>query len=148
MKSNTTNPSATARLQQVFLRSGGPDWDEAAAALRAGADINASLPDSAGWDRAGKTLLIQACQGRSDAAVRWLLEHGANPNGAPPDGLTPLWCAIKSCNTETVRLLLAAGADPNGKTDGLTHLLWLPFAGNPDARDRWSDIEDFVETVT
>lgn len=147
MNPNTTNPSATARLQQVFLRGGEPDWAAAIAALRAGADIDALLPNSAGSDRAGKTLLSQACQNRHDDEVRWLLEQGADPNAAPPGGLTPLWRAIKSCNAETVRLLLAAGADPNGKTDRLTHLLWLPFAGDPDARDRRSDIEDFVETA-
>ena len=49
------------------------------------------------------------------AAVKWLLDHGADPNArwAHWDAeLTPLHLAVMDDHVEVVRLLLAAGADP------------------------------------
>ena len=49
------------------------------------------------------------------AAVKWLLDHGADPNSrwAHWDSdLTPLHLAVMQDHVEVVRLLLAAGADP------------------------------------
>jgi ankyrin repeat protein len=51
-------------------------------------------------------------------AVKWLLEHGANPNTtwAHWDAdVTPLHHAALSCAVEIARLLLDAGADPGIK---------------------------------
>jgi ankyrin repeat protein len=58
------------------------------------------------------------------AAVRWLLDHGADPNArwAHWDAeVTPLHLAASQGHAEIVRLLLAAGADPSirdSKHDG------------------------------
>jgi ankyrin repeat protein len=50
------------------------------------------------------------------AAVKWLLDHGAEPNArwAHWDAdVTPLHLAAAHGHTDVVRLLLAAGADPS-----------------------------------
>jgi ankyrin repeat protein len=52
------------------------------------------------------------------AAVRLLIEHGANPNAPSPiAGYTPLmWAAYsENVDVETIRLLLEKGADPKAK---------------------------------
>src|SRR5262245_22224959 len=62
--------------------------------------------------------LSSAARRGSLAAVRLLIEKGANPNAPSPiAGYTPLmWAAYsEDCNVETVRLLLAKGADPKAK---------------------------------
>jgi ankyrin repeat protein len=52
--------------------------------------------------------------------MRLLLEHGADPNGVDPEGLTPLhWASTK----EAAQILLRNGADPRIKNSaGLTAL--------------------------
>ena len=82
----------------------------------------------ADWDTAAQLLhqnrgLIEPSGGalhlmakRNDAAaVRWLIDHGANPNARWPHwdaDVTPLHLASLGGHVEIVRLLLAAGADP------------------------------------
>ena len=49
------------------------------------------------------------------AAVKWLLDHGADPNARWNhwnDLLTPLHLAVLGGHPEVTRALLAAGADP------------------------------------
>jgi ankyrin repeat protein len=54
---------------------------------------------------------------RSDAeSVKWLLDHGADPNALWTHwdaDVTPLHLACFSCSAEVARILLTAGADPN-----------------------------------
>jgi len=67
-----------------------------------------------------KTPLKAACRVCRLDFVKWLLEHGADPNEHPPKSMTPLECAW-SCGAagtmeereRLVDMLLEAGAIPN-----------------------------------
>jgi tankyrase len=86
--------------------------------LKAGADIHAT-------DKNGVTALHHAVRFRSPAAVKTLIEHGANVNQAcRRNGSTPLHRAVTQTGApgtagrgsqarEIVQLLLSAGADPS-----------------------------------
>jgi uncharacterized protein len=86
--------------------------------LEAGADVHAT-------DKNGVTALHHAVRFRSPAAVKTLINHGANVNQAcRRNGSTPLHRAVTQTGApgtagksraaiEIVRLLLAAGADPS-----------------------------------
>jgi ankyrin repeat protein len=80
------------------------DWDTASQLATA----NRALVDKGG--------ALHLLSKRGDAtAVKWLLEHGANPNAfwAHWDAeVTPLHLAAAQGHAEVVRLLLDAGADP------------------------------------
>ena len=72
------------------------------------------------------------------AAVKWLLDHGANPNTrwAHWDAeVTPLHLAVLHDHAEIVRLLLKAGADPRIR-DSKHHsdaLGWAEHIGRRDS---------------
>jgi ankyrin repeat protein len=73
------------------------------------------LRDNAGLIDAGGGALHLMAKRDDVAAVKWLLEHGADPNGrwAHWDAdVTPLHLAAWHGHADTVRLLLDAGADP------------------------------------
>jgi uncharacterized protein len=88
------------------------------AALARGADIHAT-------DKNGVTALHHAVRFRSPAAVKTLIERGANVNQASRrNGSTPLHRAVTQTGApgtagrgeeakEIIQLLLAAGADPS-----------------------------------
>jgi tankyrase len=88
------------------------------AALKRGADIHAT-------DKNGVTALHHAVRFRSPAAVKTLIERGANVNQAcRRNGSTPLHRAVtqtgapgtagrQTAALEIIRLLLDAGADPS-----------------------------------
>src|SRR5437016_2265620 len=79
--------------------------------LDSGADVN--LPGSTGdnWDATPP--LQHAILQRQRAAVRLLLDRGADPNrGAGPGSLAPLLLAAGDTDPAILKLLLAHGADP------------------------------------
>lgn len=90
------------------------------AALKKGADVHAT-------DKNGVTALHHAVRFRSPAAVKTLIEHGADVNQAcRRNGSTPLHRAVTQTGApatagrsqaakEIIELLLAAGADPSIK---------------------------------
>jgi ankyrin repeat protein len=56
------------------------------------------------------------------AVADYLLAHGADPNAASPDGITPLYGAIMFNQPQMVLWLLEHGAHPNPKYEGKTPL--------------------------
>jgi ankyrin repeat protein len=91
-----------------------------------------------GWANGGVLHLM--AKRNNVAAVRWLLDHGADPNGrwAHWDAkVTPLHLAAMQGHAEIVRLLLAAGADPSirdSKHDS-DAIGWADFFGRPEIVD-------------
>ena len=73
------------------------------------------IPLTAGYAGDLNQELISASVGGNTAAVKALLEKGADVNGKNTSGHTALICAAKFGHTETVQLLLPKGADTNAK---------------------------------
>lgn len=72
--------------------------------------------------------LHDACRSRYSRTAKELLDHGADPNKALPDGngSTPLWTAcLFQCTTQTIRDLVSHGADPNATVGGETILCMM-----------------------
>jgi ankyrin repeat protein len=84
------------------------DWETAA-------QLHRERPGLIGPGGASGGSLHLMAKRADPAAVKWLLDHGADPNGrwAHWDAeVTPLHLAAWGGNPEVVRLLLEAGADP------------------------------------
>ena len=79
-------------------------------AIRAITAIALALAGGAALSAAGNPL-IDAIRNGDRAAVRTLLERGADANAAAPDGTTALHYAIQRDEVETVDLLIRAGAN-------------------------------------
>lgn len=88
----------------LLLAATSGDTDALAQALDEGASLSAS-----GTAQYGSTALHLAAGGGHEAAVRLLLERGADPDAVSDEGLTPLLHATP----EVARLLIDAGADVN-----------------------------------
>ena len=70
--------------------------------------------------------------------IKALLDAGADPNAAGPDGQTPLMMVARTANVAAAKLLLDKGANPNVKEAqrGQTALMWAAASqpGPHDAR--------------
>ena len=102
--------------------------------LDSGADV--SLPGSTGdnWDA---TPLQHAILQRQPAAVRLLLDRGADPNRGAGGNLTPLFLAAGDTDPAILKLLLAHGADPSVENEnGATPLSRAVSAGTLSGPDR------------
>lgn len=85
------------------------DWDSAERIMR-------ENPDVAKPGRASSGVLHLMAKRNNIAAVKWLVEHGADPSARWNHWdaeVTPLHLAILGRHPEMVRVLLAAGADPS-----------------------------------
>jgi ankyrin repeat protein len=82
-------------------------------------------PDDGRQTILDEALAYAAINGR-DAAIDWLLEHGADIDGRPYLNVTPLHFAVQFGRASTVELLLSRGADPRMRDDirGGTPLGW------------------------
>ena len=103
------------------------DWDTAARLLRENPGLIRPDGPAAG--------VLHLMAKRNDvAAVKWLLQHGADPSARWSHGnaeVTPLHLAAWQGHAEVVRVLLAAGADPrirDSEHDG-DALGWAEHAG-------------------
>jgi len=103
--------------------------------LDSGADVNLPGPTGDNWDA---TPLQHAILQRQPAAVRLLLDRGANPNrSAGPGGLAPLFLAAGDTDPTILKLLLAHGADPTVEDEtGATPLSLAVAAGTLHGPDR------------
>lgn len=93
-----------------------------------------TAPESIGkTDNKGRTPLhISASRGRS-AAVKLLIEKGAQLNAADKDGRTPLFLAVDSGDVESVKLLVTAGADRSiADRSGVTPQIYAEQNGKMD----------------
>jgi len=109
-----------------------------AAALNRAERLSELLADDARLANArnvdGHTVLGLAAFFGADAAVRRLLDAGADPNAAAANDMrvAPLHAAAAAHRTDLIRLLLDAGADPNARQQAG----WTPLheaANNGDA---------------
>ena len=87
-------------------------------------------------DPAGGVLHLMAKR-NDGAAVKWLLAHGADPNGrwAHWDAdVTPLHLAVLAGHADIARLLLESGADPHIRASkhNSDAIGWAEFFGNAE----------------
>ena len=103
--------------------------------LDSGADVNSPAPTGDDWDA---TPLQHPILARQPAAVRLLLDRGADPNRvASQNAPTPLALAAGDTDPTYVKLLLAHDADPTREDDsGVTPLARAVSAGTIHGPDR------------
>jgi ankyrin repeat protein len=103
--------------------------------LDSGADVNLAGPTGDDWDA---TALQHAILARQPAAVRLLLDRGADPNRVVSQNApTPLLLAAGDTDPTFVKLLLAHEADPTIEDDsGVTPLARAVSAGSIHGPDR------------
>jgi ankyrin repeat protein len=126
------NPYKDSPLIQA-ARTGSLDTIERL--VNSGADVNVPAPTGDGWDA---TPLQHAILARQSAAVRLLLDRGADPNRVgSPNAPPPLLLAAGDTDPTFVKLLLAHGADAAIEDEsGVTPLSQAVAAGTIRGPDR------------
>lgn len=108
-----TGPSSAEAVKALREAAGRGDLDRLAALL----DTDPDLINARGGPGT-RTALHSAVFGRQEAAVKFLLEHGADPNiRCEGDYAFPLHFAAEKQHFPIIRLLIEHGADPNGEGD-------------------------------
>lgn len=109
----TTEPHYIKDIDALVTAALCGDYDVVTRLVEAGADINVR-------DELGRTALMVAVDETYSGIVKYLLEHGAEPNISDNDGDSPLDVAKYSSlfrvhgDTEIVDLLVAHGAKGKG----------------------------------
>lgn len=129
-----TQPLSQYNDQPIHLAAGKGNIALIELLVRHGADINATDTD-------GDTPLITAAHWNEPAAVKKLLELGAEYNFRPPkSGMTALFRAASENRLGIVEILTDAGADTNIATDsGLTALFSAALRGHMEVAKRLVD---------
>jgi ankyrin repeat protein len=110
-----TRPDHEMRAIQAIMRAA---QSGDLAALRAGLDAHPEWIDALGGGFQKATALHLAVLRNQHAAIRLLIERGADLNRRDfPDNAAPLHFAAAHGDLETIRLLVEAGADIEGKGD-------------------------------
>ena len=95
-----------------------------------GAGIDVDMRDGLGW-----TPLLHATANGQHDAIRYLLNAGADPNLAAPDGSLPLAMSILAGDQQAFATLIADVTDPNGRVAGIPLLNLAVVSGNHDMID-------------
>ncbi|HEX7980641.1 MAG TPA: ankyrin repeat domain-containing protein [Gemmatimonadaceae bacterium] len=133
-------------LAELLLKSGADPNDGVTLPMAASAGDIATLelmkgyganPDQA-WASDGSAALYAILHwSRTDAGVRWLLEHGADPDPVfPANGETPLHVAAQQWDVGLVEQLVQRGADVSRRrADGRTPYAVAELNGNRAVAD-------------
>jgi ankyrin repeat protein len=120
--------NAMNRFGQTPLHWSFSDAAKVALLLDNGAAIDARTNDGR------STLYLTASQRNSDAAMRLLLERGADPNAATMNGRTPIMAAAVGGVVPYMKLLIAKGAKADAvHGTGGTALMEAASSRNPEA---------------
>jgi ankyrin repeat protein len=115
IRGNDTRSEGEVRATRALLTAAQTGDIEA---LRAHLDEHPDLIDALGGGFQKATALHLAVLNNQHAAIRLLIERGANLDSRDfPDNAAPLHFAAARSDMETVRLLVEAGADVDGKGD-------------------------------
>jgi ankyrin repeat protein/mono/diheme cytochrome c family protein len=146
--------NATNQVGATVLLRAATSEDKVRLLVAKGADIKAR-------SRMGNSPIILAARKPGNSStVRFLLDHGADPNATNAFSATALMAAAAADDLDTVRLLLDKGANVNGipKRDAQnffwggwrTPLMWAAFQGDESLckllLERGANVNDFVET--
>ena len=146
---NATNKAgATALLRAATFE------DKVRLLVAKGADVKArsSMGNSA--------MILAARKPGNSGTVKFLLDHGADPDATNAFNATVLMAAVAADDLDTVRLLLDRGANVNGRPNPGTEnffwggwrtpLMWAAFQGDETLckllLERGAKVNDFVET--
>jgi len=120
-----TSKDGSTALMELLQRGYGANRTEiitrAKSLIKAGVNVNAQ-------NKSGQTALLIACNSRNYPLLEALLDAGADPNLASPNGQTPIYLTVY--DPEAFRVLTKHGANLNVKVDGSTLLQHAVSNGN------------------